>query len=322
MENWRQIQKNNIRDWDSLRDFLNLEDPSPFFKDRNFPLNIPRRLAKKIEKGNPNDPLLLQFFSHQQENISSSGFSTDPVEETSFQKTSRLLQKYPGRVLLIASSACAMHCRFCFRKNYPYTPSSNDFSRELDIIAADSSLHEVILSGGDPLSLSDEVLSDLIENLSAIPHLKLLRFHTRFPIGIPERITPGFVQILKASRLQTIFTLHTNHPRELDSDLFEALQTLQVPILSQTVLLKGVNDQFETLKTFFLTLVQNGVIPYYLHQLDRVQGTAHFEVPTEVGKKLIKSLREALPGYAVPTYVQEVPHRLSKTPTCEALTFS
>ncbi|WP_420421865.1 KamA family radical SAM protein [Simkania sp.] len=317
MEQWRQIQKNNFRNWKPLAEFLKLDLDKPFFSHPHFPLNLPRRLAEKIEKKTLNDPILLQFFPHQKENVAAPGFLTDPVEDTSFQKTPRLLKKYEGRVLLIVTSACAMHCRFCFRQNYPYNEPPLDFSRELEVIQNDSSIHEVILSGGDPLSLSDQKLGALIEQLSAIPHLKLLRFHTRFPIGIPERITSPFLDLLENTRLQTFFLLHTNHPLELDADVLEAMKRVQkrgIPVLTQTVLIRDVNDNATTLKELFLKLATHGIVPYYLHQLDRVQGAAHFEVATEKGLQLIEQLRKQLPGYAVPTYVQEVHHHKSKTP--------
>ncbi len=184
------------------------------------------------------------------------------------------------------------------------------------MIENDPTIEEVILSGGDPLSLSDETLKRLIENLGTISHLKLLRFHTRFPIGIPERITDAFLEVLKASPLQVIFVVHVNHPNELDDDILSSLKkisALGTPILCQSVLLSGVNDDVKTLKTLFMTLVSHGIIPYYLHQLDRIKQGHHFEVSREKGLKLVEKLREKLPGYAIPKYVQEIPFKRSKT---------
>lgn len=317
METWREIQKNNFRDWKALKAFLRLDECPLFFKHPLFPLNLPVRLAKKIEKGNVNDPILIQFLPKKREKDSAQeGYSLDPVSDRSFQKTPRLLHKYPGRVLLVVTGACAMHCRFCFRQHYPYNEGSMDFSKELQIIANDPSIYEVILSGGDPLSISDNRLSSLVKQLSDIPHLKILRFHTRFPVGIPERITPTFLTILANTPLQVVFVLHINHPKEFDEEIFKALKKIQsqgIPILTQTVLLRKVNDNLNTLKLLCLTSAKRGIIPYYLHQLDQVQGTLHFEVSKEKGVELIRDLRKALPGYAVPTYVQEIPHRLSKT---------
>ena len=311
METWRQIQKTNFTKIDELASFLEI-DPSAILNSP-FPLNFPRRIAEKVEKGRLDDPLLIQFLPVHKETLKTPGFTADPVSDRSFQKSPRLLQKYQGRALLITTSACVMNCRFCFRQNYPYE-QDKDHTKEIELIKNDPTIHEVILSGGDPLSLSDRRLGKLIESLSKIPHLKLLRFHTRFPIGIPERITPSFLKILEETPLQVIFILHTNHPRELDQDVLSFLKKIQAPVLTQTVLLKNVNDNVKTLKTLFMTLISNGVIPYYLHQLDRIEQAAHFEVPIEKGQKLIDTLRKELPGYAIPTYVQEIPHNTSKTP--------
>ena len=315
---WRQIQKDNFTHWSKLADFLELDvnKRSHILQHPTFPLNLPRRLANKISKNTLNDPLLLQFLPLDLEEKKEAGFIPDPVSDQSFQKTSRLLHKYPGRALLVCTSACAMHCRFCFRQNYPYEKQTTEFEKELEQLANDSSIFEVILSGGDPLSLNDEKLKNLIEALEKIPHLKLLRFHTRFPLGIPERITRDFLSVLEKSHLQTYFILHINHPKELDEDVTAALKKigrLGIPLLSQMVLLKNVNDQVEILSELFLNLIQVGITPYYLHQLDQVQGTGHFEVPISKGQKLLEILRERLPGYAIPTYVQEIPFKKSKT---------
>lgn len=307
---WRQVQKDNFTKMEDLGKFLGLD----LSYSSSFPLNLPRRLASKITKGTLEDPILKQFLPAEAEENSPLSFLEDPVSDTSFQKTTRLLQKYQGRALLIPTSACAMHCRYCFRQNYPYH-SNTDFLKELEVIRKDPSLHEVILSGGDPLSLSDETLKRLIEALDQISHLKLLRFHTRFPIGIPERITDTLLKLFENSRLQVIFVLHINHPKELDEDIFFALKKvsrLGIPVLCQSVLLAGVNDDHEVLKELFLTLAHQGVIPYYLHQLDRIKQGHHFEVPVEKGLELMEKLRGELPGYALPKYVQEIPFESSK----------
>ncbi len=311
MLTWRKIQKDNFTKLDALGKFLELN----LSYTSSFPLNLPKRLAEKIEKGTLKDPILKQFLPIEEKAPPPLSFIDDPVYDTSFQKTPRLLQKYRGRALLITTSACTMHCRFCFRQNYPYN-SNTDFSNEFEILRNDPTIEEVILSGGDPLSLSDETLKKLIENLATIPHLKLLRFHTRFPIGIPERITDSFLEILKKSPLQTVFVVHVNHSNELDDDIFTSLKKINIlgiPILCQSVLLSGVNDDIKTLKTLFMTLSTHGIIPYYLHQLDRVKQAHHFEVPHEKGLELIEKLRGELPGYAVPKYVQEIPFKKSKT---------
>jgi len=269
----------------------------------SFSCNVPRRLADKMCKGDVKDPLFLQFVPSREEAREVAGFVPDPVEDARFCKSPRLIQKYSGRVLMISTGACAMHCRFCFRQNFDY---GRDFTQELEIIRADPSIHEVILSGGDPLSLSDQKLKGLLKELEHIP---LIRFHTRFPIGIPERITDDFLNAIEGPS-QKIFVLHVNHPRELDEDVFAALAKVQkagIPILTQSVLLKGVNDSADILRELFLSLASHGIIPYYLHQLDRVTGTAHFEVPIEKGLRLIDELKSTLPGYCVPRYVQDIP---------------
>ena len=309
MEKWRQIQTTNFTKREKLAEFLKI----PEIASSSFPLNFPYRLAEKVEKGRLDDPILLQFLPTTQEALKTPGFHRDPVSDCSFQRAPHLLQKYSGRALLITTSACVMNCRFCFRQNYPYE-SDSTLTEEIEMIRNDPTIHEVILSGGDPLSLSNERLQSILSDLESIPHLKLLRFHTRFPLGIPERITPTFIEMLEKSPLQTIFILHTNHPNELDDDVFEALRKVPAPVLTQTVLLKGVNDSVQTLKALFLKLVTHGIIPYYLHQLDRIEQGGHFEVPIESGKKLIEALRAELPGYAVPTYVQEIPFKKSKSP--------
>lgn len=210
-----------------------------------------------------------------------------------------------------------MHCRFCFRQNYEYSYSPSPFKKELELIAQDDSLCELILSGGDPLSLDNAQLSAIFEELENIPHIRLVRFHTRFPIGIPERIDDDFLKILKKSSKQIFFVLHVNHIKELDDDIISKLSSIQeqkIPVLSQTVLLKGVNDNFNALKELCLGLVFYGIIPYYLHYLDPVTGSQHFYKKEKEAQALVDQLRENLPGYAVPRLVQELPNQKSKLP--------
>jgi len=317
---WRQIQKNNFTKLSELLDYLNMssENRDLFLDKHPFVLNLPQRLAAKIQKNDPSDPILKQFLPTKHELIATG--VEDPCEDQRFQKTTNLLQKYASRALIITTSACAMHCRYCFRKNYPYQAS--DFHEELNLIKEDQNCQEVLLSGGDPLSLSDEKLFNLLEQLDAIPHLKRIRFHTRFPIGIPERIHEGFIKKLASISKQIIFVLHVNHASELDQEIYESMRRIQklgIPILTQTVLLKGINDSQEALVSLFTNLVDHGLIPYYLHQFDPVQGSMHFEVKIEEGLKLYHELRAHLPGYAVPTYVQEIPGKDSKTPVLSIL---
>lgn len=308
---WKAVLRTNIRSWQELAKFLQLtEDQCIQITDGgSFPLNLPLRLARKIERGRLDDPILRQFLPLQDEERVIPGFTNDPVGDCSARAEERLLHKYAGRLLLTASSACAMHCRYCFRRHFDYAQGGTTFLAELDHIRGDSTLSEVILSGGDPLSLPNPALLRLIKELESIPHLRRLRFHTRFPIGIPERIDEELLSILAASSLQSWFVIHCNHPRELDADVISALQRvlrLGIPVLNQSVLLRGVNDNEETLLELCLKLVNSGFTPYYLHQLDRVAGAAHFEVEESRGFELMRHLERNLPGYGVPRYVREV----------------
>ncbi len=316
---WRRIQRNNFTDWKKLLSFLDFEISKvqqQVLPHSKFPLNLPVRIAKKMEKENWNDPLLRQFLPTTEELKTLPLFVSDPVADRSFRPKPKLLYKYYGRALLVCTSACAMHCRYCFRQHFDYETKDKLFSEELEAIANEPSISEILLSGGDPLSLSDAQLQYLFDELEKIPHIKRIRFHTRFPMGIPERIDASFVNLLSDCQKQVIFVIHCNHPHEFDEEIFQHLKKVQelgIPILTQTVLLRGVNDDVQTLKSLFELLVDHGIMPYYLHQLDRVQGAAHFEVSEEEGKALMKQLNSVLPGYAIPKYVREVASQPSKS---------
>lgn len=244
------------------------------------------------------------------------GFVDDPVQDKTFCKTGKLLHKYRGRALLLVTSACAMHCRYCFRQNFPYETEVPGFAAELALVRDDVSITEVILSGGDPLSLSDGALEQLLSALSEIPHVKRIRFHTRFPIGVPERIDDDFLAMLSRVKKQIFFVIHANHPRELDADLLARLRSmiaLKIPVLNQSVLLRGVNDRPEVLLELCHALIDHGILPYYLHQLDLVQGAAHFSVSDAEALQLIRFLQENLPGFAVPRLAREEAGHLHKT---------
>ncbi len=318
MNSWRHIQRQNFTNLQKLFEFLEFDEGmiALALKKTPFPLNLPLRLAQKIEKKNINDPLLKQFLPSILELEETEGFSLDPVQDLSFRKENKLLHKYEGRALLVCTSACAMNCRYCFRKNFDYETTDKFFTKEFQTIQEDPSLTEIILSGGDPLSLNNEQLNHILKSLSAIPHIKRIRFHTRFLLGIPERLDADLIHILETVRPQLIFVIHCNHPKELDEDIFNSLKKLQklgALLLNQSVLLKGVNDNLETLKALSESLVNHGILPYYLHQLDKVQGSAHFEVEIEKGLELIQQLPAHLPGYAVPKYVQEIAGEKHKT---------
>ena len=315
---WRKIQRGNFTRVEPLLDFLELEEAlkKKILQRSRFTLNLPRRLAEKIAKNTLDDPILRQFVPLEDELVQTAGFITDPVQDQRFQKTKKILHKYQGRALLVSTSACAMHCRYCFRQNFPYETEEKGFESELAYIAENPSIEEIILSGGDPLSLSDATLTHFFQSLDCIPHLKRIRFHTRFPIGIPERIDAPFLDLLATSKKQIIFIIHSNHPRELDSDVVCALKKIQalgIPVLNQSVLLKGVNDDDETLLSLSRVLLNSGVIPYYLHALDPVQGAGHFTVPDERGHQLVRHIQENLSGFGVPRFVREEPGQPSKT---------
>ncbi len=308
---WKRILRTNFTRWEKLAEFLELNSAQ---KERilirpDFPLNLPYRLAEKIEKRTLNDPILKQFLPVVDELVDHSGYYLDPVGDQASRTAPKLLHKYHGRALLLPTSACAMHCRYCFRQNFAYETQDKSFEQDLEMIAKDPTLHEIILSGGDPLSLSDDALESLLMALNDMPHIRRIRFHSRFPIGIPERIDEIFLAVLSKVRAQIWFVIHANHPRELDTEVIERLQSLKevgATLLNQNVLLKDVNDNVQTLFHLYEQLVDAGIFPYYLHQLDRVKGSTHFEVPEEKGRQLIDELSKLLPGYAVPKYVREV----------------
>jgi EF-P beta-lysylation protein EpmB len=286
---------------------------------RQFRLFVPRGFVARMRPGDPADPLLRQVLPVGDEIAEAPGFLADPVDDAAAERLPGLLQKYRGRVLLITTGTCAVHCRYCFRRHFPYDEAPRsiaDWKPALDEIAADKSLHEVILSGGDPLTLVDATLFELIDVLARIPHLRRLRIHTRLPIVVPERVTDALVDRLRRCRLTPIVVLHANHANEIDAHIAAALAKLSdggIVLLNQAVLLAGVNDSVGAQAALCERLIDLRVLPYYLHQLDRVAGAAHFEVPVAAGRRIIRQLRERLPGYAVPRYVAEIPDAGNKT---------
>lgn len=284
-----------------------------------FPVFVPPSYLARIEPGTVHDPLLRQVLPLAGEGHAASGFTADPVGDRAARLSPGVLQKYAGRALLIATGACAIHCRYCFRRHYPYEEAPHSLAAwdvALGEIGADSSIEEIILSGGDPLMLVDARLQELVERITAIPHVTRLRIHTRLPVVVPSRITEALLRILTESRLTAVVVLHVNHPQELARDVVEAiarLRTTEATLLNQAVLLRGVNDSVATQRQLSERLIDLGVVPYYLHQLDRVAGAAHFEVPTDEGQRIIEELRRQLPGYMVPRYVQEIPGEPSKS---------
>jgi EF-P beta-lysylation protein EpmB len=287
---------------------------------RRFPFRVPRGYAGRMAKRDPTDPLLLQTLPRPEELLVLADFAADPVGDLQAVAKPGVLQKYRGRVLLITTGACAIHCRYCFRREFPYDGNALARSREreaLDYIARDRGIREVILSGGDPWVLSDQRLGELAAGLAAIPHLRRLRIHTRLPLVLPSRVTPDLVRCLAETRLCTVVVVHANHPNEFDGEVSGALDSLRragIHLLNQSVLLRGVNDTGETLIRLSETLFEHGVLPYYLHLLDKARGTAHFDVSAERARELLRAMRRSLPGYLVPRLVREEAGEPYKTP--------
>ena len=319
---WRRELRQAVRDPVELCRLLGLAgEPArqAALATADFPLFVPRGYLARMKYGDPADPLLRQVLPLAEEAIPVPGYEADPVDDEGARRTAGLLQKYPGRALLITTGACAIHCRYCFRRHYPYAEAPKSLAAwepALAEIAADDSLHEVLLSGGDPLVLVDGFLAALAARVAAIPHVRRLRIHTRLPIVIPERVCDELLAWLAGTRLAPYVVVHANHPAELDDAVAGALKRLVeagVVVLNQAVLLAGVNDRGDVLAELCERLVDLRVIPYYLHQLDRVAGAAHFDVPQDVGLRLVQGLAARLPGYAVPRYVREVPGAANKT---------
>ena len=287
---------------------------------RAFPLKVPRGFIRRMRRGDPHDPLLRQVLPLAEELAEVGGFSADPVGDRAALRAPGVLHKYHGRVLLTATGACAVHCRYCFRREFPYgeaNASADGFRAALDYIAADASVDEVILSGGDPLTLSDRRLAEFVRALEAIPQVTRLRLHTRLPVVLPERIDRSLLAWLGDTRLATVVVIHANHAQELDEGVHAALAALKeagATLLNQSVLLRGVNDSAATLAGLSEALFAAGVLPYYLHALDRVTGAAHFELDEQRARAIHAELAALLPGYLVPRLVREQPGAPAKLP--------
>jgi EF-P beta-lysylation protein EpmB len=285
-----------------------------------FPLRVTRSFVARMQPGNINDPLLLQVLPLHVEKELTPGYSTDPVGDLMASKQPGVLHKYHGRVLLVTTGACAVHCRYCFRRHFPYSqanPAADHWQTALQYIAEDPSINEVILSGGDPLSLSDQKLLSLASQLGKIQHIRSLRIHSRLPVVLPQRISDALIDPLTASRLQIIMVIHSNHANEIDADVVSALRKLRqydIPVLNQAVLLRQVNDNANALAKLSKTLFTHGVMPYYLHTLDKVQGAAHFAVDSQRMHTVYTELCRQLPGYLVPKLVTEHAGADFKTP--------
>jgi len=284
-----------------------------------FPFLVTRSYAGRMRKGDSADPLLRQVLPVADELAALPGFVADPVGDLQAMAAPGVLHKYNGRVLMIATGACAINCRYCFRRQFPYGESQLGRQRQaqaLHYVAENPTVSEVILSGGDPLVLNDDRLGTLVRQISAIGHVKRLRLHTRLPVVLPSRVTASLLELLGGTRLKTVVVIHANHPNEFDGEVSRALAALRgagIMLLNQTVLLKGVNDRVESLAELSETLFGNGVLPYYLHVLDKISGATHFDLPVSEALALHEALRRQLPGYLVPRLVREEAGRPYKT---------
>ena len=322
-KNWQQQLADAFTDIDELCRYLQLSPddlPVSHSATLNFPLRVPLSFAACMEKGNPHDPLLRQVLPVKDELLSYPGFSHDPVGDLAVASQNGVLHKYHGRVLLINTGSCAINCRYCFRRNFPYADLQLNKQKEdaaMQAIQDDTSISEVILSGGDPLLLSDARLARLLQQLNTIGHIQRIRIHSRLPIVLPARMTDELIATLKQSPKQLIMVMHCNHGNEINPRVINACNRLKnsgISLFNQSVLLKGVNDQPEILCQLSEQLFSHGIIPYYLHVLDKATGTGHFEVSETKALALMRQIQAVLPGYLVPKLVKEQAGGASKQP--------
>lgn len=319
-DHWSASLKKAIRSSNQLLEILGLpRDSASQLADKEFPVLAPREYVRRMRAGDPDDPLLKQVLGIHSEVTGQDGL-LDPVGDQAVQLIPGLLQKYRHRALLIVSGACAVHCRYCFRRHFPYQLAPKGLSGwqpALKRIAQDPSIEEVILSGGDPLSVRDEILAELMDWLNQIQHIRRIRIHTRFPVVIPGRICDRLIEWVSGSRCAVYFVLHFNHAAEIDSAIAEKTRRLRyagATLLNQSVLLQGINDSLEAQRDLCKALIDLQILPYYLHQLDRVKGALHFEVSDDRAKAILDGLRRELPGYAIPQLVREIAGQPHKVP--------
>jgi len=320
---WQALWRDAVTDPHDLLAILGLRDHAELLlpsRSTGFDLRVPRGFVARMRPGDPADPLLLQVLPQAAELVAVAGFGTDAVGDLAASVAPGLLRKYAGRALLVATGACAVHCRYCFRRHFPYadaTATVGRWDRTIAHLRTDPDIVEIILSGGDPLSLSTPKLAELTEALATVPHLRRLRIHTRLPIVLPERVDSELGDWLAGVPWPTAVVLHANHPNELDASVAAACMRLRstgATVLNQSVLLRNINDSCATLEALSARLFDCGVVPYYLHQLDRTAGTAHFEVDDDRALELAAGMRARLPGYLVPRLVRETAGEIAKTP--------
>lgn len=319
-EDWQQALRMAVRRLPELLKILELNPDNIKAFDPNtneFPLLVPHSFIARMRKGDPKDPLFLQILPQTQEQLHVPGFNRNPLLETNFSKHG-VVQKYAGRALLITTEACPIHCRYCFRRHFPYSnqlASKQNWSKAIIALKEKDDITEVILSGGDPLSLSNRRLAELISQIESLAAVTTLRIHTRFPIILPERIDTILLELLSQTSLKTVLIVHSNHANEINEAVYNSMQKLAssgTQLLNQSVILKGINDDVYQLEELSRSLFRCGVLPYYLNLLDPVEGSAHFNVDAKRAEQLIAELRHRLPGYLVPRLVREVPGELSK----------
>lgn len=319
---WQTSLKNLVTDPEELLELLKLDPnllPAAQRACELFPLRVPREFVARMQKGNPQDPLLMQVLPLAAEFDEKPGFVEDPLQEADARPVAGVVHKYRDRVLLILSGACAINCRYCFRRHFPYAENQiSGIAREqaLGYIKDQHDLREVILSGGDPLVTADKRLLGLIDDLEKIPQLERLRIHTRLPVVVPSRITASLADRLGHSRLDVVMVLHINHAQEISPELIESCRLLKqqgVTLLNQAVLLKGVNDQANIQVELSRELFKAGILPYYLFLFDPVRGASHFDIPQDKAIKIAAQMQIELPGYLMPRLAKEIPGRASKT---------
>jgi len=309
----------------STDDFAASIDGDPDINPQDFPIRAPAPFIDRMVKGDINDPLLRQVLPLVKEHDITPGYTADPLHEADFNNTPGLIHKYQSRALLIVTKACAIHCRYCFRRHFPYEdnqPSRAMWTEALNYLHQHTEINEVIYSGGDPLASSNGQLSWLSQKVAAIPHIKTLRIHTRLPVVLPQRIDPALLEILQQWPGKKVVVIHSNHANELDESVkiaIDKLKSVGVTVLNQTVLLKGINDSATALVDLSERLFEIGVLPYYLHLLDTVSGAAHFAISDAQAKVIMGEVTARLPGYLVPKLVREEADKASKTPILPTL---
>jgi L-lysine 2,3-aminomutase len=320
---WQQLWREAVRDPRELLKLLGLDEAALAVSNtatEQFPLRVPHGFVARMRPGDPDDPLLRQVLPLDAELKPMPGFSLDAVGDGAAKAANGVIRKYRGRALLVTTGSCAVHCRYCFRRHFPYaeeTAAAAGWREAVALIRADTSIDEVILSGGDPWSLATAKLAELTDALASVPHLKRLRVHTRLPVVLPERVDEPLLAWLRGLPWPVTVVLHANHANEFDVSVDQACARLRgagVTLLNQAVLLRGVNDTVEALAALSERSFAAGVLPYYLHQLDRVQGSAHFEVSDAEAKRLHTALATQLSGYLVPRLVREVAGDPGKRP--------